>query len=77
MYVKPEYQGIGVGTLLMENMKTLAKRLHLARVWLSVFEGNTPAHQLNRKAGFVECGKIPGWLQEGYVNEVFMTLKLD
>ena len=62
--------------MLMENMKTLAKRLHLARVWLSVFEGNTPAEHLYKKMGFVECGKVPGWLQEGYVSEVFMTLKL-
>jgi RimJ/RimL family protein N-acetyltransferase len=77
MFVRPEYQGIGVGTMLMENVKTLAKRLHLARIWLSVFEGNTPAERLYRKAGFVECGKVPGWLQEGYVNEIFMTLKLD
>jgi RimJ/RimL family protein N-acetyltransferase len=77
MYVKPEYQGIGVGTMLMDNMKTLAKRLHLSRVWLTVFEGNTPAERLYRKIGFVECGKVPGWLQEGYINEIFMTLKLD
>jgi GNAT superfamily N-acetyltransferase len=77
MYVKPEYQGLGIGTMLMESMKTLAKRLHLTRVWLSVFEGNTPAEQLYKSSGFVECGKVPGWLQEGYVSEVFMTLKLD
>jgi RimJ/RimL family protein N-acetyltransferase len=77
MYVKPEYQGIGVGTMLMENMKTLAKRLNLSRVWLSVFEGNTLAERLYKKMGFVDCGKVPGWLQEGYINEVFMTLKLD
>lgn len=76
MYVKPEYQGIGVGTMLLENMRTLAKRLHLSRVWLSVFEGNTPAEHLYKKTGFVECGKVPGWLQEGYVSEVFMTLRL-
>jgi GNAT superfamily N-acetyltransferase len=77
MYVKPEYQGIGVGTMLLENMRTLAKRLHLSRVWLSVFEGNIPAEHLYKKTGFVECGKVPGWLQEGYVSEVFMTLRLD
>ncbi len=76
MYVKPEYQGVGVGTMLMENMKTLAKRLHLSRVWLSVFEGNISAERLYKKMGFVECGKVPGWLQEGYVSEIFMTLKL-
>jgi RimJ/RimL family protein N-acetyltransferase len=77
IYVKPEYQGIGVGTMLMENMKTLAKRLHLSRVWLTVFEGNTPAERLYRKTGFVECGNVPGWLQEGYVSEIFLTLKLN
>jgi len=77
MYVKPEYQGMGVGGMMMERLKVLAKRLHLSNVWLSVFEGNTAAEHLYKRKGFVECGKVPGWLQEGYVNEVFMTLKLD
>jgi RimJ/RimL family protein N-acetyltransferase len=76
MYVKPEYQGIGVGTMLIKNMKILAKRLNLSRVWLSAFEGNTQAERLYKKMGFVDCGRVPGWLQEGYVSEVFMTLKL-
>jgi ribosomal protein S18 acetylase RimI-like enzyme len=77
IYVKPEYQGVGVGTMLVQAMKTVAMRLHLTRVWLSVFEGNESAERLYRKAGFVECGKVPEWLQEGYVNETYMTLKLD
>jgi ribosomal protein S18 acetylase RimI-like enzyme len=77
IYVKADYQGLGIGTMLIEAMKTLAQRLHLARVWLSVFEGNTPAVQLYRKAGFEESGRIPGWLQEGYIDEIYMTLKLD
>jgi ribosomal protein S18 acetylase RimI-like enzyme len=77
MYVRPEYQGLGVGTMLMEGVKLLSKRLHLSRVWLGVFEGNTPAERLYRKVGFVECGKLPGWLQEGYVNETMMVLNLD
>jgi len=77
MFVKPEYQGIGVGGLLMDGMTFLAKRLNLSSVWLSVFEGNTVVEHLYKRNGFVECGKVPGWLQEGYVSEVFMTLKLD
>src|SRR2546422_8118139 len=32
MYVRAEYQGLGVGTLLMDAMKILAKRLNLSRV---------------------------------------------
>ncbi len=77
MYVRAEYQGLGVGTLLMDAMKTLAKRLSLSRVILTVFEGNVPAEKLYAKAGFVECGKLPGWLQEGYINETYMVLQLD
>jgi RimJ/RimL family protein N-acetyltransferase len=77
MYVRPDYHGIGVGTKLMDSMKTLAQRLHLTRVILTVFEGNTPAEKLYKKVGFAECGKLPGWLQEGYINETFMVLKLD
>ena len=63
--------------LLMDAMKTLAKRLNLSRVMLTVFGGNTPAEKLYVKAGFVECGKLPGWLQEGYINERYMVLQLD
>jgi GNAT superfamily N-acetyltransferase len=77
IYVKPDYQGIGVGTMLMEALKVLAMRLHLARIWLSVFDGNLPAQALYRKTGFEESGRLPGWLQEGYVDEIFMTLKLE
>lgn len=63
--------------MLMDAAKTLAKRLNLAKVLLTLFEGNIPGEKLYRKAGFVDCGKMPGWLQEGYVNEVFMVLHLD
>jgi ribosomal protein S18 acetylase RimI-like enzyme len=63
--------------MLMDAAKVLARRLHSSRVILSVFEGNTAAEKLYRKAGFVECGKVPGWLQDGYVNETYMVLNLD
>ncbi len=61
MYVRAEYHGLGVGTLLMDAMKTLAKRLNLSRVALTVFEGNAPAEKLYAKAGFIKCGRLPGW----------------
>jgi GNAT superfamily N-acetyltransferase len=77
IFVRADYQGLGVGTILMESVKTMAMRLHLSRVWLSLWEGNTPAEKLYRKVGFEVSGKVPGCLQEGYVNELFMTLKLD
>lgn len=77
MFVRAEYQGLGVGSMLMDAMKMLARRLHLSKVMLTVFEGNTPAEKLYEKAGFVDCGKLPGWLQEGYINEKYMVVNLD
>ncbi len=63
--------------VLMDAMKILARRLNLSRVMLTVFEGNAPAEKLYAKAGFVKCGRLPGWLQEGYINETYMVLQLD
>ena len=77
IFVRADYQRLGIGAMLMEAVKIMAMRLHLSRVWLSFWEGNTPAEKLYRKIGFEDSGKVPGCLQEGYVNEVFMTLKLD
>ena len=77
MYVRADYQGLGVGSMLMEAAKTLAMRLNLSGIVLTVFEGNEAARRLYRKAGFTECGRVPGWLQEGYVNEIYMILQLD
>ena len=42
-FVRADYQGLGVGTRLVDASKTLAMGLHLARVWLSDFDGNAPA----------------------------------
>jgi len=61
----------------MNAVRTLAKRLNLSRVILTGFEGNNPAKKLYAKAGFVECGRLPGWLQEGYIDETYMVLQLD
>ncbi len=77
IYVKSAYQGLGVGTMLMGASRLLAMRLHLGRIWLSVFEGNEPAMKLYQRMGFEESGRTPGWLQEGYIHEIHMTLKLD
>jgi len=76
MFVDERYHGLGAGSLLMENAILLAKRLHLRLLYLSVFETNPAGIKLYRKFGFTEHGKFPGWLQNGYIHEIFMSKKL-
>lgn len=76
MFVDERYHGLGAGSLLMENAILLAKRLHLRLLYLSVFETNPAGIKLYKKFGFTEHGKFPGWLQNGYIHEIFMSKKL-
>lgn len=76
MFVDERYQGLGAGTLMMQNAILLAKRLHLRMLHLSVFENNAPGIALYKKFEFFECGKLLGWFQNGYINEIVMAKKL-
>ena len=77
MFVDERYQGIGVGTLLMQNVVILAKRLHLRVLFLSVFNTNKAGISLYKKFGFEEHDRLLGWLQNGYVEEIMMTKKIE
>ncbi|MHA1665348.1 MAG: GNAT family N-acetyltransferase, partial [Candidatus Njordarchaeales archaeon] len=76
MLVDERYHGLGAGSLLMEKAILLAKRLHLRLLSLSVFNVNPAGIRLYKKFGFVEHGRYPGWFQNGYIEEIFMSKKL-
>jgi len=46
MYVKPEYQGNGIGNLLLENALEEAKRLNAKEILLDSPPPFKPSHQL-------------------------------
>ena len=52
MYVKPEYQGNGIGNLLLENVIEEAKRMDAREIFLDSPPPFKPAHQLYEKYGF-------------------------
>ena len=52
MYVKPEYQGNGIGNLLLENALEEAKRLNAKEILLDSPQPFKPSHQLYKKYGF-------------------------
>lgn len=57
MYVKKSHQGKGVGNLLLnELLKLLTGMNRFRKIKLEVIQGNLPAYNLYRKAGFVDTG---------------------
>ncbi len=76
LFVAAEYQGIGVGSKLMKELLLLAKRLHARTLTLEVFENNLPALNLYEKYGFVKAGRLPIWVQRGYIWSLKMYKQL-
>ncbi len=62
--VEPAGQRNGLGRILMESILTLATRIGLQRVSLTVRDG-TGAEKFYTDLGFVETGRLPGWIRLG------------
>jgi ribosomal-protein-alanine N-acetyltransferase len=54
--VKPEHQGRGIGTMLMDHMLMLASSMGITKVYLLVRPSNMPAKTLYKKYGFEVIG---------------------
>ena len=61
LFVRPDAQGAGVGTALLDH----AKRECPGGLALWVFEMNTPAHRFYTHRGFVEVRRTDGDNEEG------------
>lgn len=61
--ILPEYQGAGLGTLMMEEAILWAKTHKLLRIELNVFNTNTRAQDLYQKFGFVVEGVRKNFLR--------------
>jgi ribosomal protein S18 acetylase RimI-like enzyme len=53
LYVLEAFQGLHVGSNLIEHAKQVAKTFHAEYLWLGVWEKNTKAIQFYTKLGFV------------------------
>ncbi|GAB2600814.1 GNAT family N-acetyltransferase [Pseudactinotalea suaedae] len=69
LYVDPAHQGQGVGSRLLEEVKT--QRPHGFRLW--VFESNTPARAFYRAHGLVEIDRTDGAGNEEKLPDVKMA----
>jgi diamine N-acetyltransferase len=57
IYVLEEFQGQGLGAVLMELALQLAQDMGKKSIWLGVWEKNTGAIAFYKKQGFIEAGR--------------------
>jgi RimJ/RimL family protein N-acetyltransferase len=77
--VKKDYWGFGIGSILMDEMITLAKLMGAERLELEVIDGNERAIKLYQKKGFKVMSEIKGAIKNPdgtYRSEFVMTLDL-
>jgi len=70
--VHPEFQGIGVGDFLMNNLLVLAKNENIVKLTLEVRAGNTKALKFYRKYGFIEQGIRKGYYSDNKEDAIIM-----
>ena len=56
LYVRKEYQHLGLGKHLLDFASEEAQRTHKEYLWLSVWEHNPTAYGFYKSQGYVECG---------------------
>ncbi|HQY31677.1 MAG TPA: TrmO family methyltransferase [Thermomicrobiales bacterium] len=75
--IAPDWRGLGLGRTMLELVLAEAERTisGLRLIQLECFATNTVAVQMYQKAGFVECGRLPGVIvyQGQYIDEIIMT----
>jgi ribosomal protein S18 acetylase RimI-like enzyme len=57
IYVSKQFQGQGIGSILLKEAINIAAERHKAYVWLGVWEKNEKALAFYKKNGFYEIGK--------------------
>lgn len=74
-----EYCGLGIGSILMENIIEWTKFEGIEKIELEVFENNISAIKLYNKFGFLEEGRRKKMIKtnEGYLDMIIMGRFID
>lgn len=66
MGLRESWRGKGVGTALMKALLDWSiANPNLTLLWLEVYENNVGGRKLYEKSGFIECGRISNFFNEG------------
>ena len=59
LYVRPRFQGLGLGTRLLDRAGAAARERGARRIWLGVMTGNTKTVAWYRRIGFTFVEELP------------------
>ncbi|HPF01512.1 MAG TPA: GNAT family N-acetyltransferase [Bacteroidales bacterium] len=66
LYIKPQYRGNGIGTMLLKEIMNISKEEKCTRIRWQVLDWNTPAIDLYKKMGMTLDGE---WINCDWINE--------
>ena len=76
--IEKDHRDTGIGTAILKEQLTQAKKMNLKIVTLRLFSTNRTAYHLYEKLGFKETGRIPRAIHKDrkYLDEVIMTKEI-
>ena len=77
IYVRKSFQGKGLGTWLLERIKSLGREERKKYLWLGVWEENREAIRFYKRHGFVTFGKHPYYIGSDRQMDWMMRLDLN
>ena len=72
--VTPQWQGQGIGTILISRLISQLAICQVQRVLLSVAPRNIPAKKIYNRLGFVKIGYLSGYFCEGEDRDIMQYL---
>ncbi len=79
MGIHTQWQNLGIGTFLIQNVVDWAKQNAFLRIiWLEVYATNIAGRALYRKMGFQESGKIENFFieKDKFIDKITMTTRV-
>ena len=76
IYVRGAFQGQGLGSWLLRQLKSLAEREGKGYLWLGVWEENRDAIRFYERHGFITFGKHPYYIGSDRQMDWMMRLEL-
>ena len=76
IYVRPGFQGAGLGRMIIENVEAIALDYGLSAVWLGVWKKNISAVAFYRKMGYAVTGEHSFLMGDELQSDFIMTKRL-